>query len=155
MMRANQFERSTGDATIHPLRLAAFQSNVEHYKDVFIGGNVGGKVVGDHDGDSATLGFCLGLCLGICHGCESRQGDTGRNCERNAKADGRKKFQAVPPVNSGVPGTLGDWYRPTLRYGTLMKARLTGCEGSSLLQINSLPITERLWQKPDTFQLAV
>lgn len=39
MMRTNTFDASTGTVTIDPLRAAAFQSNLNHYAEVFTNGN--------------------------------------------------------------------------------------------------------------------
>ncbi len=39
LMRTNTYDQSTGIVTIDPLRAAAFHSNVDHYRTVFINGN--------------------------------------------------------------------------------------------------------------------
>ncbi|MEX1138255.1 MAG: nitric-oxide reductase large subunit [Bacteroidota bacterium] len=39
MMRNNSYDETTGILTVHPLRLAAFQSNLNYYSDLFITGN--------------------------------------------------------------------------------------------------------------------
>jgi nitric oxide reductase subunit B len=40
LLRANTFEPDTGTITIDPLRAEAFEANLSHYSDVFLGGNV-------------------------------------------------------------------------------------------------------------------
>ena len=39
MMHANTFDLATGVVTLDPVRAEAFESNVDHYRTVFIGGN--------------------------------------------------------------------------------------------------------------------
>ncbi len=55
LMRANTYDEATKTVTIDPIRAAAFESNLEHYSDVFANGNIDYAIPADAVSDPTRL----------------------------------------------------------------------------------------------------
>ncbi|GJM25620.1 MAG: nitric-oxide reductase large subunit [Phycisphaerae bacterium] len=55
LMRANTYDDATRTITIEPIRAAAFESNLDHYSDVFANGNIDYAIPTDAVSDPARL----------------------------------------------------------------------------------------------------